>query len=215
MSRLIQMDFEQSEILETTPEFLLQWLKAEVKALRRPTAQPLEFREVGKTTFVTLQYPRTTMNKLEIEVTATVEKDGENVSSLQKWGVAIEFLSLQLSNNETQLTGGYKNYPRVKDYFDILWNEALKVFPRRSITEQVSERTQESPIIEKRGHSKYTKKERLDAVKEWRSRDPNIYVEPLDEYLGGKFGYHPTGEPMVAKSIFYDWKYKFEKEGEL
>ncbi len=136
MRRLIQMDFEQSEILETTPEYFLQWLEAEAKAaLKWPNAQSLEFRGVEKTTFVTLQYPRTTMNKLEIEATATVEKDGENVAYGQKWGVVIEFLTLQLNNNETQLTGGYKKYPGIKDYFDLLWKEILNVFPRRTTTD--------------------------------------------------------------------------------
>lgn len=215
MGRLNQMDFEQFEILETSPEYFLRWLDAEVKALRWPSSQSLEFRKVGKTTLVTLQYPRTTMDKLEIEASATVEKDDEKVSNLHKWGVVIEFLTLQLNNHETLLTGGYRKYPGIKDYFDMLWKEILNVFPRRSITEQVGAQTHESTNIEKRGRSNYTKEDRLDAVKEWRSRDPDIYVEHLDEYLGGKFGYYPTGEPMVANSTFYDWQSKFKKEGKL
>lgn len=215
MRRLIQMDFEQSEILETTPEYFLRWLEAEVKALRFSREHKIELREPGKTTYVTLQYPRTTMNKLEIVATASVDNDNEEAGHGYSWGVVIEFHAKQLNNNEIQLIGGYKNRPKIKECFDFLWKEILNVFPNRSIAEQVGAQNQESPIIEKRGHSKYTKKERLDAVKEWCSRDPDIYVEHLDEYLGGKFGYHPTGEPLVANSTFYTWKYKFEKEGKL
>jgi hypothetical protein len=143
MRRLIQMDFEQTEILETTPEYFLQWLEAEVKALRFSGTNSLEFREAEKTTYVTLQHPHTTMKKLEIVASATVVKDGEKASWLHKWGVVMEFVVKQLNNNEIQLIAGYRSHPRIKDYFDILWTGILNVFPRRSITEQDGARSQD------------------------------------------------------------------------
>jgi hypothetical protein len=131
MRRLLQMNFEQSEILETTPEYFSLWLEAEVKALRPPYAQPLEFREDGKTTYVTLQPPQRTNNKFEIQADAVEDFDDKEQDRRKSWYVVIVFHVKQLNNDEIQLIGGCKNYPRIKDYFDLLWDEILNVFPAR------------------------------------------------------------------------------------
>lgn len=139
MRRLIQMDIEQSEILETTPEFLLRWLEAEVNALRGYGAHSLEYREVGKTTYISIQPPNTKMNKLEIVAKASVNKDDETVAYGFSWGVVMEFVAKQLNNNEIQLIAGYKNYPRIKESFDLLWKEILNVFPKRAIKDHIED----------------------------------------------------------------------------
>ena len=65
---------------------------------------------------------------------------------------------------------------------------------------------------EKRGRSKYSDKEKLDALEEWDELDPAISGVTLEEFLERKFGIE-RGFLNVQTSTFHTWRESLKKKG--
>lgn len=69
--------------------------------------------------------------------------------------------------------------------------------------------------IEKRGRSRYTDQQKLEAIQEWDAIDPSTSAITLPEYLEDRFGVGADEILVVPESTFHGWRRQLIKKGLL
>ena len=139
-------------------------------------------------------------NRDVAEITLTQKKPGESKANLyvennpRRWDIQGRPIAMDVGHR----------------FIGQLWNILINEWLSRE--EAIESYEMEKSIKTKRGRSKFTDSERLQALQEWDTLDPSVSGVTLSEYLESRFG--TTGGILnVAESTFHGWRQRLKEKG--